>query len=165
VGDIDVYKKGLILNVPQTIASAKRPVVLVLSTGQQIPEERMNYVDVAVGLMHKFKEEKDNRRDIASLPLNDQGEEQPGDDNSAEDMDSAHGTEMDHDKVRPEEVSIDVTVASPCFDGPDPMNISTPPLALRKLVSPYVARRYVHPGSMRYCFHLLSHSSMSIQVQ
>jgi hypothetical protein len=158
VGDIDVYKRGLILNVPQTIASAKRPVVLVLSTGQQVPEERMNYVDVAVGLMHKFKEEQDT-----SLPLNDQGEEQPGDDsrdNRAEDTDSANGTEMDPavDKVKPEEMSIDVTVASPCFDGPDPMNVSTPPLALRKLVSPYVARRYVHPGSMRYCFHLLSHS-------
>lgn len=163
VGDIDVYKRGLILNVPQTIASAKRPVVLVLSTGQQVPEERMNYVDVAVGLMHKFKEEQDNRRDITSLPLNDQGEEQPGDDsrdNRAEDTDSASDTEVDPavDKVKPEEMSIDVTVASPCFDGPDPMNVSTPPLALTKSVSPYVARRYVHPGSMRYCFHLLSHS-------
>ena len=164
VGDIDVYKRGLILNVPQTIASAKRPVVLVLSTGQQVPEERMNYVDVAVGLMHKFKEEQDKRRDIATLPLNDQGEEQPGDD---KDTDSANGVEMDptDDKVKPEETSIDVTVTSPCFDGPDPMNVSTPPLALRKLVSPYVARRYVHPDSMRYCFHLLSHFSMRIQVQ
>jgi hypothetical protein len=157
VGDVDVYKKGLILNVPQTIAGAKRPVVLVLSTGQQVPEERMNYVDVAVGMMHKFREEKDKLRDIASLPLNDQGEEQPSYDNGAKETDPTNGLETDSivDGTKSEEATIDVAVASPCFRGPDPMNVPLPPLALRKLVLPYVARRYVHACSLRNCFHFV----------
>jgi hypothetical protein len=151
VGDVDVYKKGLIINVPQTIATAKRPVALVLSTGQQVPEERMNYVDVAVGMMHKFKEERDSLRDIASLPLNDQGEEQPGADTNANETDPTNGPETDSivDEIKSEEATIDVAVASPCFRGPDPVNVPLPPLALRKLVSPYVSRRYVHAGSLR----------------
>jgi hypothetical protein len=140
VGDVDVFRKGLILNVPQTIASAKRPVVLVLSAGQEIPLERMNYIDVAVGMMHRIREEKKGHRDIASLPIQDD-EPSSGEANTpdAKPDDST-------DKETPtaaEKKTTDVTVPTPSFDGPNPMNITTPPLELRELVSPFVAKRYV----------------------
>lgn len=132
VGDTNVFRKGLILNVPQTIAAAKRPVVLVLSTGQPIPLNRMNYIDVAVGMIHHLKEQKDARRDIASLPL--QSHETETDESAKEDVDPGE------DGVTSEEC-IDVTVLPLSLEGRDPMNVSTPPLALRELTEPHVAKR------------------------
>ena len=54
LGDLDLHK-GTIVEIPQTIAKSKRPVVLVLATGTQVPLERMNYVDVTVAMMHRAR--------------------------------------------------------------------------------------------------------------
>jgi hypothetical protein len=54
VGDFDV-RKGTILTVPKTIATAKRPVILVLCTGTKTVLDRINYIDVAVAMMHRIR--------------------------------------------------------------------------------------------------------------
>ena len=146
VGDVHV-RRGLIANVPQTISAAKRPCVLVFSTGQQVSVERMNYVDVAVGMMHHLRGEANSRRDISSLPLKDHGEQEEGEVAAPEQTESVSDPET---PVVPEEVNenmpgtnINVTVPTPSFDNPNPMQAATPPLAIRELIAPHVAKRYV----------------------
>ena len=157
VGDVDVFRRGLILNVPQTIAAAKRPVVLVLSTGQKVPIERMNYIDVAVGMLHKIRVEKNGRRDIASMPIHSQEDEKSAEAKpSVEKEEHTPGNEVPTapapaENFVAEERTIDVNVPSPSFDGFNPMYITTPPLALRELVSPFVFKRYAPARSFSFC--------------
>jgi len=150
VGDVDVFRRGLILNVPQTIAAAKRPVVLVLSTGQQISLERMNYIDVAVGMLHIIREEKNGRRDIASLPIHSQEDGPSAQGDASTESENAGDAETPAESpaaaagdVATEEQVLDATVPTPSFDGMHPMNIPSPPLAFKEMVSPHVAKRYV----------------------
>jgi hypothetical protein len=49
LGDLDLHK-GTIVEILQTIAKSKRPVVLVLATGTHVPLERMHYVVVNIGV-------------------------------------------------------------------------------------------------------------------
>ena len=143
VGNVNVFRRGLIVNVPQTIAAAKRPVVLVFSTGQDIPLERMNYIDVAAGMMHKIREEKNSHRDIATLPIQASDEVSSVGENASVQTDGSTGEQSvkaSGDNIV-EEKPIDVTVPPPSFEGPNPMHLATPPLALREMVSPHVAKR------------------------
>ncbi|KAG7352004.1 DENN AEX-3 domain containing protein [Nitzschia inconspicua] len=54
LGDMDL-RKGTIQEVPKKIAQAKRPSVFVMATGTPVPLERVNYVDVAVAMMHRVR--------------------------------------------------------------------------------------------------------------
>jgi hypothetical protein len=143
VGDVNVFRRGLIVNVPQTIAAAKRPVVLVFSTGQDIPLERMNYIDVAVGMMHTIREEKNSHRDISTLPIQASDEVSSVGANTSVQKDGSIGEKSSRigGDTDAEEKLIDVTVPPPSFEGPNPMHLTTPPLALREMVSPHVAKR------------------------
>ena len=60
--------KQTIADVPNIIAEAKRPVVLVLTTGVELEVERINYLDVAVAMMHhiRAKDEEQKQAMIAS---------------------------------------------------------------------------------------------------
>ena len=66
LGDIDM-RKGTIAEIPQTIARTKRPVVLVLATGTRVAVDRVNYVDVAVAMMHRAREFYNEQRRRESL--------------------------------------------------------------------------------------------------
>jgi hypothetical protein len=55
LGDVDL-RKGTILEVPQQISKAKRPVVLIMALGTKVSMERMSYIDVAVVMMHRARE-------------------------------------------------------------------------------------------------------------
>ena len=61
IGDIDV-RKGTIAEIPQTIANAKRPVVIILATGTKVAIERMNYIDIAVAMLHRARKRYDKRK-------------------------------------------------------------------------------------------------------
>lgn len=67
LGDSD-YRKGTIKDVPLKIAQAKRPAVLVLATGTNVAIERMNFVDVAVAMMHRARTYYENRGSFSVLP-------------------------------------------------------------------------------------------------
>ncbi|VEU34065.1 unnamed protein product [Pseudo-nitzschia multistriata] len=54
LGDSD-FRKGTIKDIPIKIGQAKRPAVLVLATGTQVALERINFVDVAVAMMHRAR--------------------------------------------------------------------------------------------------------------
>ncbi|KAL3921312.1 MAG: hypothetical protein SGILL_002810, partial [Bacillariaceae sp.] len=67
LGETD-FRKGTIKEVPHEIAKAKRPSVLVMSTGTQVPLERVNYVDVAVAMMHRARTYYKERGSLSNLP-------------------------------------------------------------------------------------------------
>ena len=67
VGNISVAK-GTILNVPKTVADSKRPSVLVFSTGQKVETSKVNYIDLAIAMMHQIKEEE-SKRGVSRMPL------------------------------------------------------------------------------------------------
>eukprot|EP00531_Pseudo-nitzschia_arenysensis_P016693 CAMPEP_0116138168 /NCGR_PEP_ID=MMETSP0329-20121206/12643_1 /TAXON_ID=697910 /ORGANISM="Pseudo-nitzschia arenysensis, Strain B593" /LENGTH=1590 /DNA_ID=CAMNT_0003633143 /DNA_START=88 /DNA_END=4860 /DNA_ORIENTATION=+ len=67
LGDVD-FRKGTIRNVPLEIAKAKRPAVLVLSTGTKVPIERVNFVDVAIAMMHRARNYYEDRGTYSILP-------------------------------------------------------------------------------------------------
>jgi hypothetical protein len=67
LGDID-FRKGTILEIPQQISKAKRPVVLILASGTKVSLERMSYIDVAVAMMHRAREFYNKRGSLSILP-------------------------------------------------------------------------------------------------
>jgi hypothetical protein len=67
LGEIDL-RKGTILDIPQEIAKARRPVVLILATGSKVTLERMNYIDVAVAMMHRARDYYTKRGSLSNLP-------------------------------------------------------------------------------------------------
>eukprot|EP00934_Nitzschia_sp_Nitz4_P001623 Nitzschia sp. Nitz4//scaffold1_size375055//38157//42858//NITZ4_000217-RA/size375055-snap-gene-0.236-mRNA-1//-1//CDS//3329540868//1623//frame0 len=67
LGDMDL-RKGTIMDLPKQIANAKRPVVMVLATGTTVPLERMNYIDVAVAMMHRARDFYNKRGTLSNLP-------------------------------------------------------------------------------------------------
>ncbi len=75
VGNISVAR-GTILNVPKTVADAKRPVVLVFSTGQKVETSKVNYIDLAIAMMHQIKQEE-SRRGISKMPIFQSASEPP----------------------------------------------------------------------------------------
>jgi hypothetical protein len=67
LGDGDL-RKGTILEIPKAIAKARRPVVLILATGTKLAVEKMNYVDVAIAMMHRAREYYNKRGTLSNLP-------------------------------------------------------------------------------------------------
>jgi hypothetical protein len=67
LGESD-YRKGTIKDVPLKIAQAKRPAVLVLATGTNVAIERINFVDVAVAMMHRARTYYEDRGSFSVLP-------------------------------------------------------------------------------------------------
>ena len=67
LGDIDL-RKGTILDIPAQISQARRPAVLTLATGSTVSLERMNYVDVAVAMMHRARAYYTKRGTLSNLP-------------------------------------------------------------------------------------------------
>ena len=67
LGEVD-FRKGTIKNVPVEIARAKRPSVLVLATGTNIALERVNFVDVAIAMMHRARKYYEERGSLSILP-------------------------------------------------------------------------------------------------
>lgn len=67
LGDIDL-RKGTIIDIPKEIAQARRPVVLTMATGTKVPLERMNFVDVAVAMMHRARDFYNKRGTLSNLP-------------------------------------------------------------------------------------------------
>eukprot|EP00980_Cylindrotheca_fusiformis_P006959 scaffold1469_cov119-Cylindrotheca_fusiformis.AAC.3 len=54
LGDIDL-RKQTIIQIPQEIAKARRPSVLVFAQGTPVALERMNYLDIVVAMMHRAR--------------------------------------------------------------------------------------------------------------
>lgn len=67
LGDLE-FRKGTIKDVPLKIAKAKRPAVLVLATGTNVAIERVNFVDVAVAMMHRARNYYEDRGSFSVLP-------------------------------------------------------------------------------------------------
>ena len=66
-GNADL-RKGTIRTVPLEIAKAKRPSVLVLATGTTASIERVNFVDIAVAMMHRARDYYEERGSYSILP-------------------------------------------------------------------------------------------------
>jgi len=67
LGDVDL-RKSTIRDAPQEISKAKRPSVLVMATGTKVSLERVNYVDVAVAMMHRARKYYQERGTLSNLP-------------------------------------------------------------------------------------------------
>lgn len=67
LGDLDL-RKGTILDIPIEISRARRPVVLTFATGTKVALERMNFVDVAVAMMHRARDYYTKRGTLSNLP-------------------------------------------------------------------------------------------------
>mmetsp|Transcript_6834 Transcript_6834/g.19790 ORF Transcript_6834/g.19790 Transcript_6834/m.19790 type:complete len:1661 (+) Transcript_6834:155-5137(+) len=67
LGDTD-FRKGTIKDIPVEIAKAKRPSVLVLATGSQVALERVNFIDVAVAMMHRARRLYEEKKNVSTLP-------------------------------------------------------------------------------------------------
>jgi chemotaxis protein histidine kinase CheA len=67
LADLDL-RKGTILDIPKEISRAKRPVILTLATGTKVPLERMNFIDVAVAMMHRARDYYTKRGTLSNLP-------------------------------------------------------------------------------------------------
>lgn len=67
LGDVDL-RKGTILDIPTEISKARRPVVLTMATGTKVSLERMNYIDVAVAMMHRARAYYTKRGTLSNLP-------------------------------------------------------------------------------------------------
>lgn len=93
VGSQDV-KKHTIADVPSIIAKAKRPVVLVLTTGTEMEVERITYLDLAVAMMHRIRDqdEKQKQAMIASAKTA-RKQNQEGESKSKEEHPEDEGTE------------------------------------------------------------------------
>jgi hypothetical protein len=67
LGDLDL-RKGTILDIPLEISKARRPIVLTLATGTKVELERMNFIDVAVAMMHRARDFYTKRGTLSNLP-------------------------------------------------------------------------------------------------
>jgi hypothetical protein len=67
LGEAD-FRRGTIKDVPMEIARAKRPSVLVLATGTNVALERVNFVDVAIAMMHRARKYYEERGSFSILP-------------------------------------------------------------------------------------------------
>jgi hypothetical protein len=65
VGNVDV-SKGTIYDVPSTIANMKRPVIMILNSEHETEWEKMDYINVAVGMINKIQEE--SKQDLSDFP-------------------------------------------------------------------------------------------------
>ena len=97
--------KQTIADVPNIIAQAKRPVVLVLTTGVEVEVERITYLDVAVAMMHQIraKDEAQKQAMIASAHKHATNSSEPSDDttagHAAQDEDQTEETTTDESKT------------------------------------------------------------------
>lgn len=66
VGSANVHK-GTIFTVPKMIAEAKRPTVLVFSTGQDTTHSKVNYIDFSIAMMHQLHGQTNSA--ISNMPL------------------------------------------------------------------------------------------------
>ena len=133
IGQKDV-RKGTILDVPQSIADAKRPVVLKFSTGQKVDMKNVKYIDLAIAMLHKIRDDARNRRDIARMPLQDGGHRGNGTDGSSDDVgDGNSGNEKDNKNGW----------AIPSFplDSLHLVNMSHPPDNVKNALAPHLSKR------------------------
>lgn len=109
VGDTDV-RRGTIHDVPETIAASRRPVVLVFSNGMDMEFSHINYIDVAVAMMHKIREESKHLA-IASMPLHAENIEE-----SSEEVDE---TDDGDDKSSKDDTAVEQGTTEPTKQIPD----------------------------------------------
>ncbi len=67
LGDSDL-RKGTILDIPIEISKSRRPVILTFATGSKVALERMNFIDVAVAMMHRARDYYTKRGTLSNLP-------------------------------------------------------------------------------------------------
>ena len=95
VGPQDV-RKHTIADVPSIIAKAKRPVVLVLTTGVEMEVERITYLDLAVAMMHRIRDQDEEQRQAMIASAQKHKEERAtveGDESKPEDEATTTATE------------------------------------------------------------------------
>ncbi|CAB9516070.1 DENN [Seminavis robusta] len=109
VGPQDV-RKHTIADVPSIIAHAKRPVVLVLTTGVEMDVDRITYLDLAVAMMHRMraKDMKQKREMIASAHKNQEPKEEPQESAPNADDTSSPNTEEEEGDDNPTTTQPDV---------------------------------------------------------
>lgn len=151
VGSQDV-RKQTIADVPSIIANAKRPVVLVLTTGIELELERITYLDLAVAMIHQIraKDEQQKQEMIASAQKNkSQAESEEGSgEQQDEDKEETPDPEPMEDKPKEEEPQ----EKSPPFDDVKIPSINTvedyssppqPPMTARLAYKHLVGKRCV----------------------
>ena len=143
VGDQDVTR-GSILNIPQTIAKSKRPVVLVLSTGQKTTLDRVNYVDIAIAMMHRIRADQNQRRDISRMPLN----------ISTNLVGDTRNANPENDDAPP----LDWSVPAHSLDSPNPANVPSLPIAAKATLSRHLPKR----GNDKFSLSMLLQAKASI---
>jgi hypothetical protein len=163
VGSVDVRKSNIWV-VPQTIASAARPVHLILSTcgiSSEIPIDRITYLDACLGLLHHYRILDSTVHDLS--PQHD--DISTDSDDNTEELETTRGSSNEEeegnrstDKMElisptsfdgPEESKVDNTtteiieeVQVELLDSIDQfLNPGIPPESLRSCVLKHVAKR------------------------
>jgi hypothetical protein len=163
VGSVDVRKSNIWV-VPQTIASAARPVHLILSTcgiSSEIPINRITYLDACLGLLHHYRildstvHDVSPQHDDTSTDSDDDSEDQetgPGSSNEEEEgdrstdkMELISPTSFDgleESKVGDNTIGTIEDVPVELLDSVDEfLNPGTPAESLRSCVLSHVAKR------------------------
>ena len=105
IGELDV-RKGNILQVPNQIAQARRPIHLIFSTGLT-SKDRINYIDIATALLHKFVQTTDRPSVVRfEEPIRKESEDRNGqeDSNSVSAMELVKPTSFDNNETREDAV-------------------------------------------------------------
>lgn len=151
VGNVSVAK-GTILNVPKVVADSKRPAILVFSTGQKVESYKVNYIDLAIAMMHEIKDEE-SRRGILRMPLfqNSPGKRDVVDASSfvssspvgtgtTNESSPAKTTDINNDGVETSETTYWVIPRHP-LDAINPANVPPPPAAAKEALKAHLAKR------------------------
>lgn len=150
VGPQDV-RKHTIADVPSIIAKAKRPVVLVLTTGIELEVERITYLDLVVAMMHRirYQDEKEKQKMIASAKKNKQQETEESKEGEGKD-ETTEAAELKIEEVgSPQEEASTDGAAFEYVEIPsirsveDYANPPQPPLKARQAYKNLVGKRYV----------------------
>ncbi|GAX19199.1 hypothetical protein FisN_4Lh215 [Fistulifera solaris] len=159
VGSVDVRKSNIWV-VPQTIASAARPVHLILSTcgiSSEIPIDRITYVDACLGLLHHYRV-----LDTTVHDVNPQHDDTSTDsDDDSEDLGTSRGSS--HEEEEGDRSTDKMELISPTsFDGPGESKIDNTTTGIIEDVQVELLDSIdqflnpgIPPGSLRSC--VLSH--------
>ena len=145
VGDQDV-SRGTIFNIPQTIAGTKRPVVMVFSTGQKTTLDRVNYIDVAIAMMHQIRDDQSKSRHIACMPLHD--------------IDHSDGKMKKSQADERENAPIDWFVPDHALDKSNPSNVPPLTIEVKASLSQHLPKR----GCDRFSLSMMLQAASSLKT-
>jgi len=121
-------QKGTIFTVPKMIAEARRPTVLIFSTGQSIDHSKINYIDLSIAMMHQLHGQ--TKSAISNMPLQEEYNTLEADTSEQEGKDEQEDSNFEDWKL--EHHGLDDT---------NPVNVPAIPLGALESVEMHLAKR------------------------